>query len=251
MEIIFLGTGTIYPDPERRAPSLVLKHGREVLVFDSGPGTWYRLSEAGLDFRKVSALLYSHLHPDHVLDFPAYLFLTHIPDYPRSGDLHVFAPRGFEKFHKAIKDVFGKWMEPPGIKVKIRLLPRRRKTFTFKSFTVTSAPVKHHQTSTAFRVEAGRKSFVYGGDLEYCPEIVRLAKGADLLVTESAHPENNPREGHLTPSQAGGIAAEAGVKKLALTHFYPDCKKRDMAGPAKKVFGGEVIVARDLMRLKV
>ena len=81
--------------------------------------------------------------------------------------------------------------------------------------------------------------------LEYCKEIVRLAKGADMLAIESAHPEGDPREGHLTPSQAARIAAEAGVKKLALTHFYPDCKGRDMAGPAKRVFKGKLVLARD------
>lgn len=251
MEVIFLGTGTAYPDPERRAPGLALRSGETLIVFDSGPGTWYRLSEAGLDFRKVSAIFYSHLHPDHILDFPAYLFVTFIPDFKREGPLEVFAPRGFEKFHNALKKLFGGWMEPSDAPVNVHLLPRRKKTFELMGLTIISAPVKHSDTSLAYRVESGGKSFVYGGDLEYCPEIVRLAKDADLIVTESAFPEDDPRPGHLVPSQAGRIAAEANAKKLVLTHFYPACKGHDMVGPAKKVFDGEVIQAEDLMRVKV
>jgi len=251
MEAIFLGTGTIYPDPERRSPGLALVHGRELVVFDTGPGTWFRLTEAGLDFRKVSALCYTHVHLDHVLDFPAYLFLTHNPDFGRDEDLLVFAPKGFDDFYNAFRKLFGSWMKPAGVNVELTTLPRKTQTFKVGELAITSAPVRHHETSTAFRVEAGGKAVVIGGDLEYCPEIVELADGADLLITESAHPEGDPHPGHLTPAQAGRIAAEAGVGRLALTHFYPDCKGVDMAGPAREVFSGEVIVASDLLRVKV
>ncbi len=103
----------------------------------------------------------------------------------------------------------------------------------------------------AYRVRAGKKVFVYGGDLAYCPEIVALARGADLLAVESAFPESDPHPGHLTPSLAGRIAAEAQTKRLALTHFYPACRGHDMVGPARAVFGGEVIAAKDLMRVKI
>jgi len=251
MEITFLGTGTIYPDPERRAPGLALRSGRDLVVFDSGPGTWFRLTEAGFDFRKVDAIVYSHLHLDHVLDYPAYLFLTHNPDFRRSGPLSVYAPREFGRFERAPRRLFKSWMKPHAVTVTLNLLPRKKTVFTIKGLTVTSAPVSHSETSLAFRVEKGGKSFVYGGDLEYCPRIVKLAEGADLLVTESAFPESDPRPGHLTPSLAGRIAREADVKKLALTHFYPACKKKNMTAPAKKEFSGEVIAAHDLMRITV
>lgn len=70
-------------------------------------------------------------------------------------------------------------------------------------------------------------------------------------MAESAFPESDPHSGHLTPSRAGRIAAEAGVKRLALTHFYPACRGHDMIGPAREAFGGEVIAAKDLMRVKI
>ena len=59
-----------------------------------------------------------------------------------------------------------------------------------------------------------------------------------------------------TASQAGQIAAQAGVRLLVLTHFSqryesgPDGDKR-LAGEAAAVFGGEVVLARDLDRIPV
>ncbi len=251
MEIVFLGTGTIYPDPGRRAPGLCLLTRGLKLVFDTGPGSWFRLTEAGVDFRKIDAIFYSHLHIDHVMDFPAYLFLTHNPEYGREKTLDVFAPHAFEHFYETLKGVFGGWLEPSGAEVRLHPLTRRLQSFDYKELTIASAHVRHSESSLAYRVDYGGKSFVYGGDLEYCDEIVELAEGCDLLVIESAFPEKEPKDGHLIPSQAGKIARRAGAGRLVLTHFYPQCKGEDMVGPARREFKGEVIQARDLMRLKV
>jgi len=254
---VFLGTGTIYPDPERRSPGVALVCGNVVLVFDSGPGTWFRLSEAGLDFREVSALFYSHVHLDHILDYPAYLFLTHNPDFGRAGELMVYAPPEFEAFDRAFKELFGNWLKPHGVSVNLELVPKVEHRFEHRGIKITSTPVTHHESSLAYRVDYGGRSFVYGGDtacpggeLEACKAIIKLARAADLLVLESAFPESDPHEGHLHPSLAGRIAQEAGVKRLALTHFYPACKGEDMEAPAREVFEGEVIAAADLMRIE-
>lgn len=249
MEALFLGTGTIFPDPERRAPALAIVHDTTVLLIDTGPGTWYRLAEAGIDYRDLGAVLYTHIHLDHILDLPALLFLAHNPEYALKRDLRLIAPEGFEPFLGGLKNIFGKWMEPRGGNLDLTLLPRPVRSLSIGGVSIKAAPVRHHETSTAYRFEAGGKSLVVSGDVEYCSEIVELARGADLLVTESAHPEGTGYQGHLTPSLAGRIAAEAGVKKLALTHFYPDCAGHDMAAPAKAVFGGEVVIAQDLMKI--
>jgi ribonuclease BN (tRNA processing enzyme) len=58
-------------------------------------------------------------------------------------------------------------------------------------------------------------------------------------------------EGHLTPSLAGRIAAEAGAKKLLLTHFYPECESADIEAQCRKTYDGPLILARDLMVVDV
>ena len=58
-------------------------------------------------------------------------------------------------------------------------------------------------------------------------------------------------DGHLTPSLAGRVARETHCKRLVLTHFYPPCDSHDLAGVVKEQYGGDVILAEDLMRIVV
>lgn len=93
-------------------------------------------------------------------------------------------------------------------------------------------------------------------DTRLCDAVFALAEDADLLVIEATFLDSDAelasRYGHLTARQAGQVAAAGGVRRLVLTHFsqrYEDAARhRDEAG---EVFDGEVIVAEDLMRIRV
>lgn len=60
-------------------------------------------------------------------------------------------------------------------------------------------------------------------DTRLCPQAVQIAKGARVLLCESTYLEEHrdlaKEHYHLTAKQAAGIAKEAGVKQLILTHF--------------------------------
>ena len=73
------------------------------------------------------------------------------------------------------------------------------------------------------------QSFAFVMDTRPCATAVGLARGVDLLVTESTYrageEELAERYAHLTAEQAGRIAAEAGVRRLVLMHYsarHPD-----------------------------
>jgi len=72
-----------------------------------------------------------------------------------------------------------------------------------------------------------------------------------LLICESAMPDEQKVKGHLTPSLAGAIAEKAHVRKLVLTHFYPECDKVDIIEECRKSYAGDVIAAEDLMRFEM
>ncbi len=87
--------------------------------------------------------------------------------------------------------------------------------------------------------------------LSYASLFVALAREADLLICEAARPDEDPVRGHLTPSLAGRMATEAGVRQLMLTHFYPDCENVDLVAQCRRTYAGPVRLARDLMTLEV
>jgi ribonuclease Z len=100
--------------------------------------------------------------------------------------------------------------------------------------------------------------FAFIMDTRLCDAAFALADQADMLVCESTFAETEAslaREyGHLTASQAGRIAAEAGARLLVLTHFsqrYDAGGAQRLAGEAASTFGGEVVLARDLDRIPV
>ena len=104
-------------------------------------------------------------------------------------------------------------------------------------------------SSVSYRIDYGNKSIVYSGDTEYCNEIIEISKNADLLILECSFPYNT--DDHLDPSLCGKVATKANAKKLVLTHFYPECDKADVKKQCSKEFDGEIVVAKDFMRIKV
>ena len=98
--------------------------------------------------------------------------------------------------------------------------------------------------------------FAFVMDTRLCDGVHELAAGADLLVIESTYLHADvalaEAHGHLTARQAATVAAETGVGTLVLTHFSQ--RYRDLApfeAEAAAVFGGRVVVARDLDRVPV
>ena len=86
-----------------------------------------------------------------------------------------------------------------------------------------------------------------------CPNLVKLAKGARLYLSESTYLEEHKHLAkehlHLTARQAAMIAKEAGVKLLVLTHFsarYPNAL--DFEKEAKEIFPN-TIAAEDLKQI--
>jgi ribonuclease BN (tRNA processing enzyme) len=114
----------------------------------------------------------------------------------------------------------------------------------------------------AYRFDASGRSIVFSGDTTYSPELIALAKGADVLVREVMHlggldrllsrDPNWPSLSHTT-EQCGDVAAEARVKKLVLSHLVPgdDPAITDAMWieGVRKNFSGEIVVGRDLMMI--
>ncbi|HEX2048489.1 MAG TPA: MBL fold metallo-hydrolase [Acidimicrobiales bacterium] len=140
---------------------------------------------------------------------------------------------------------------------------------------VTAVLVRHAPVFPAFayRFDTPDGSVVLSGDTAPCPNLVRLAEGADVLVHEvfddhdaDEEPEADAddddaweaarRHHHMVTShtplgEVGRVAAEAGVRRLVLTHFIPgdDTLPDEHWTEGVKDFDGDVVVGRDLMEL--
>jgi ribonuclease BN (tRNA processing enzyme) len=121
----------------------------------------------------------------------------------------------------------------------------------------------------AYRFDTDDGSIVFSGDTGRSENLIKLAKGADILVHEVIvtnwvkglfpTPRSLANEGlmqhllnaHTQVEEVGAIAEAAGVKKLVLSHIVPGNATREQLLPAGKGFSGELVIGRDLMQIGV
>jgi ribonuclease BN (tRNA processing enzyme) len=250
MELIILGSGTGVPSLKRGSPGFLVKAENQSILLDGGSGTLVRMLQAGVTYKDVDAILYTHIHPDHVADLVPLIFASKYPEEPREKDLIIVGGQGFRAYFEGLRSVYGSRIEPDTFHIHIR--EGAAGEVAIGSLLVTALPLDHAPESVGYRVAAPQgRTLVYSGDTDYCRNIVELARGADLLLLECSFPEGMKVKGHLTPALAGRIANEAGCKRLCLTHFYPPCDCSDIRGDCQKVFPGEVLLAEDMMRIAI
>jgi ribonuclease BN (tRNA processing enzyme) len=212
-----------------------------------------RLLEAGVTIDQLSYIFYSHLHPDHTGELVPFLFATKYPHtHGKRKPFTIVAAKGFVDFYEKLKSAYGEWIElMPGLLNISELDTTGRDHLDCGLFDVDSLPMDHTEMSLAYRITApDGRSVVYSGDTDLCDNLVTLAQGVDILICESAFPDEMKVQGHLTPSLAGRIATQAGVKKLVLTHFYPECSAVDIAEQCRRTYQGPLVLAEDLMEIE-
>jgi ribonuclease BN (tRNA processing enzyme) len=120
---------------------------------------------------------------------------------------------------------------------------------------ISCAKTTHTDNSLAYRIESQGKAVVYTGDTEPCEEVMELAEGADVLIHECSFPLGFPMTNHTTPDMLTLMMEEypLNVKELYLTHIYPHMQghEREAVDHIRKYFAGKVVIAKDLMEIKV
>jgi ribonuclease Z len=100
------------------------------------------------------------------------------------------------------------------------------------------------------------RALIYTGDTRPHLAVIEAARGADLLVHEATfggdEQERAQETGHSTAAEAARVAAEAGARRLVLTHISSRYNRdtAELLAEAKAVFP-ETVIARDGMTLDV
>jgi ribonuclease BN (tRNA processing enzyme) len=260
MRVTILGSGTCVPSLVRSSCAVLVEVGANRILVDAGPGTMRRLLEAGTTIFDLSHLLISHLHPDHTGELVPLLFATKYPDGTRrQHPLEIVAGQGFSHFFNGLKGIYGNWIELPEPLFTIREMrvdvPDSVQLGVAPqggTVSLVTRPMAHSPESVGFRIQSpGGPSVVYSGDTDLTPDLVALARDADLLICECAMPDGEKVPGHLTPSEAGRMATEAAVGHLVLTHFYPECEAVDLTAQCRRTYAGALTLAQDLLTLVI
>jgi len=214
------------------------------VLLDCGPGTIGALFRSGLALPKAPTLILSHLHMDHVHGFGEWL--AHLV-FPYGVTPNVYGPPGTRKYVQTAAEATAMVTVRPGERFAGPLVVPVTEledgaAFAFGAGKARSVVVPHapEVVAMAHRVELASKTIVFSGDTRAeVGLMVQLAEGADVLIHEAyseagltdwtrwAEPQriaaifNAFERTHTRVDVAARIAAEAGVKRLVLTHLVP------------------------------
>jgi ribonuclease Z len=275
VKVITLGTGGPRPDPDRNAACTVVEVGGEHLVFDTGRGIVRSFARKPIPFTGVAALFVTHHHYDHVGELADFMISSWLGG--RRGALPVFGPPGTARIYSLLlEQVYDRDLEfrtqgerafgefPHGEVSEVRAGP----VHDTGRWRVSCEEMLHGHglfgplfharwICLGYRVEAEGKVVSISGDGVRSDALVRLARGADLHVQCCYLPASALTNPHLKglaehtlacSDTAGRIAAEAGVKRLVLTHFRcmtPDMRA-ELERDVRRDFDGPVALANDL-----
>jgi ribonuclease Z len=92
MEIVFLGTSCMVPTKERNHQAIFISYKEEGLLVDCGEGTQRQFKIANIKPTKITKILLTHWHGDHVLGLPGLLQTLNASDYEHKMD--IYGPLG-------------------------------------------------------------------------------------------------------------------------------------------------------------
>ena len=244
MRLTVIGCSGSFAGPASNASCYLLESEHEGhtwrVLLDLGSGALGTLQRF-IDPLDIDAVLFTHLHPDHYFDISGlFVVWKYHPDGPRPR-IPVWGPMGVGKQCAVSYGL----PERPGMDEEFDFHEYDDQPIRLGPFTITASRVVHPITAYGFRIEADGAVLVYSGDTGPCQQIVDLASGADLFLSEAGFVESgdNPVDLHMTGKQAGATAAEAGVSRLVLTHVPPWHDPEISRAEASEVYDGPIDLA--------
>lgn len=248
MRLTVVGCAGSYPNGQSAASSYLVEHDGFGLVIDMGSGALGPL-HAYRDPAQIDAVLLSHLHADHFLDMcPLFVARRYRPEGMPPG-LPVFGPANTaERLQSAYGDD-----DEPLLSTVFQIAAFPEGEFSLGPFTVQVAQVDHPVECYGMRITAGGRTLAYSGDTAPCQALVDLATGADVALFEASFRDgdDNPPGLHMTATEAAGMAGDAGVERLVLTHMVAWHDNTEAADLASAHFNGEVIIAQPGLQLDI
>lgn len=257
MRITVLGKSPAWQDAGGACSGYLIEHGDVTVLMECGNGVFGKLRELH-DYTSVDAVIVSHMHADHFFDLIPYAFaLTYSPrqqpvpvtrfegtDHPARPRLHL-PPGGVDRVNRATAAIDAPELVPQAFETS-EYDPAGEVVVGDLTFRFREVP--HFMTAHAIAVsQPDGKRFVFGADCRPNDAIVDFAQSADLLMLEATlpRPERTGVRGHLTPSEAGDHAKQAGAERLVLTHISDELDSLWALHEAEAAFGGPVTVATD------
>lgn len=250
-----LGTVSPYPKGNKNCPGFLIEYKDYKVLLDCGEGV-SSLLELPNDLNNLIIII-SHLHKDHYsglsgIAYASYVYKNlgylsdkikvYIPggDFPNCNKSYYYDDGWGNqiKIEKKLQDF--EYLMNYGEENYLEFIPYSDVDIINQgNMKVTFERNPHQLITYSIKITNDNNSIVYSADTGYENNtLTKFSKDADLLICESTflRGQNRSSDTHLYAYEAGKIAKDANVKKLILTHFWPEIDKNLYINEAKEYF---------------
>ncbi len=281
-KVVFLGTGTPLPDPDRSGPCTAIVVNGTPYLIDAGPGLVRRAAAAArkgvteLNSTNLKIAFVTHLHVDHTAGLADLIFTPWIMG--RKEPLELYGPKGIGAMSEHLLAAYAE-----DIRTRTEGLEHSNKTgykvnaheiqpgvvYKDSNVTITAFPVPHGALQAfGYRFQTPDRVIVISGDTSPSPALIENCQGCDLLIHEvytegstakvSAEWQKYRRGYHTSTTQLAEIATKAKPRLLVLYHRgNPGCdqaagacadsgSEEEMLREIGEHYTGKVVAAHDL-----
>lgn len=236
MKLKVLGSVSPYIKGKDNCPGYLIESDNVKVLLDCGSGITREMNLPS-DLENLTIII-SHLHRDHYADLLTLGYATFV--YHRLGLLtekvKVYIPD-----EESIDKTYLTNMEEH----YFEFIPYDDKSIiNINDLEISFKPNPHPVLTYSIKVKDNKHILVYSSDTGYKNNILEeFAYDADLLICETTFltSQKGKLDNHLSTIEAGSIANKSKVKKLMITHTWPEIDKNLYLRETKDVFKNTVI----------
>jgi len=192
IKLTFLGTSAQIPTAKRNHTGILLNYNEENILVDCGEGIQRQFRKARLNPCKVTRILITHKHGDHIFGLLGLLSTLNFSEYKKT--LYIYCPRGIKRFLDNFLDLnYGKWNFK--IEVKEVVVPKGMisntkagglKFFENENFYLEAESMKHGTPTNAYnfvvkdKLRIDKKKLTRS-KLVAGPLLAKLSQGKDIV----------------------------------------------------------------------
>ena len=259
LKVVVCGSRSPLPSPGRAEACILVEAGDDIYIFDLGNGSMDNLTQYGVPWPNVKAVLITHMHSDHIADLPD----AHLQSWVqgRNSPLMVYGPEGIDLVTQGFELAYsadyqyrnehhGDDMLPMNIAgfnaIQImdnQLIPNVTPGLEILPFVVDHYPVN---SAFGFKISYKGRTVVISGDTINDGSVQKYSKDVDLLVHSAISIDLTERfrdiaplpqldeilfdiqDYHTTIKEAGEIARDANVDQLIIYHAIPTPRNKIM-----------------------
>lgn len=285
LDVCLPGTGGSVPRLDRFLSCCYMRLDGVGLLIDCGEGTQLAVKKAGFSLGKISTILITHFHADHISGLPG--LLLSMGNEGRTEPVLICGPKGIGDIVKGLLLI----AQDLPFRIKMQEITDYY-TIERDGYTITAFEVKHSKLCYGYdiRVKRGGKfdrekaekngvpmkfwsrlqksetiegftpdmvlgetrrglHVTFATDTRPCEVISMMATDADLLICEGMFEKNKLQRAkescHMTMTEAAKLAKEADCKQLWLTHYSPSMPEPEQFADEPKFYFENSIVSRD------